>query len=152
MADQPAQPPKLLDQVRTAIRLRRMSYQTEKAYVDWIKRFIVFHNKRHPKEMGAPEIREPRASGQRSQRRGLDAEPGIARAVVPLPRGLADRTAAIGRSATGEERAASAGRLHGRRGTGDPGEAAREEAVDGEPALRHGNAAERVVKAAREGH
>ena len=49
-------PPKLLDQVRTAIRLRRMSYRTEQTYCDWIKRFIFFHNKRHPKEMGAPEI------------------------------------------------------------------------------------------------
>jgi len=56
MADQPAQPPKFLDQVRGAIRLRRMSYRTEQAYVDWAKRFILFHNKRHPKEMGAPEI------------------------------------------------------------------------------------------------
>jgi hypothetical protein len=35
-----------------------MSYQTEKAYADWIKRFIIFHNKRHPKEMGAREIRD----------------------------------------------------------------------------------------------
>ena len=50
------QPPKLLDQVRTAIRLRRMSYRTEQTYCDWIKRFILFHNKRHPKEMGVPEI------------------------------------------------------------------------------------------------
>jgi integron integrase len=50
-------PPKLLDQVRTAIRLRRMSYSTEQTYTDWIKRFIIFHNKRHPREMGAPEIR-----------------------------------------------------------------------------------------------
>jgi Phage integrase, N-terminal SAM-like domain len=49
--------PKLLDQVRTTIRLRGMSYQTEKTYADWVKRFILFHNKRHPKEMGAPEIR-----------------------------------------------------------------------------------------------
>jgi site-specific recombinase XerD len=56
-ASQP-NPPKLLDQVRTAIRLRRMSYSTEQAYVDWIKRFIVFHHKRHPREMGAPDIRD----------------------------------------------------------------------------------------------
>jgi integron integrase len=54
----PANKPKLLDQVRTTIRLRGMSYQTEKAYTDWIKRFIIFHHKRHPKEMGAPEIRD----------------------------------------------------------------------------------------------
>lgn len=56
MSDQPPQPPKFLDQVRNAIRLRRMSYRTEQAYVDWAKRFILFHNKRHPKDMGAPEI------------------------------------------------------------------------------------------------
>jgi integron integrase len=54
----PAKQPKLLDQVRTTIRLRGMSYETEKAYADWIKRFIIFHHKRHPKEMGAPEIRD----------------------------------------------------------------------------------------------
>jgi integron integrase len=48
--------PKLLDQVRQAIRTRHYSYRTEKAYVHWIKRFIFFHNKRHPIEMGEPEI------------------------------------------------------------------------------------------------
>jgi site-specific recombinase XerD len=48
--------PKLLDQVRQAIRTRHYSYRTEKAYVHWIKRFIFFHNKRHPVEMGEPEI------------------------------------------------------------------------------------------------
>jgi integron integrase len=57
-SDSPAPKPRLLDQVRTTIRLRGMSYQTEKTYADWIKRFILFHNKRHPKEMGAPEIRD----------------------------------------------------------------------------------------------
>lgn len=58
MPDQPSEPPKLLDQVRAIMRLRGMSYRTEQAYVDWIKRFIIFHDKRHPKEMGAMEIRE----------------------------------------------------------------------------------------------
>lgn len=48
--------PKLLDQVRTAIRLRHYSLRTEKAYVHWIKRFILFHNKRHPCEMGESEV------------------------------------------------------------------------------------------------
>lgn len=47
----------LLDQIRTAIRLRGMSYRTEQAYVDWARKFILFHAKRHPKEMGAEEIR-----------------------------------------------------------------------------------------------
>jgi len=48
--------PKLLDQVRLAIRTRQYSYMTEKAYVGWIKRFILFHHKRHPAEMGEAEI------------------------------------------------------------------------------------------------
>jgi site-specific recombinase XerD len=48
--------PKLLDQVRLAIRTRHYSIRTEEAYVQWIKRFILFHNKRHPKEMGADEV------------------------------------------------------------------------------------------------
>jgi integron integrase len=50
------QTPKLLDQVRQAIRARHYSYMTEKAYIHWIKRFIFFHNKRHPLEMAEIEI------------------------------------------------------------------------------------------------
>ncbi len=50
------QPPKLLDRVRIAIRTRHYSLRTEEAYVGWIRRFIFFHNKRHPAEMGEPEI------------------------------------------------------------------------------------------------
>jgi hypothetical protein len=50
--------PKLLDQVRDAIRTRDYSYRTEEAYVGWIRRFILFHNKRHPAEMGKAEIEQ----------------------------------------------------------------------------------------------
>jgi integron integrase len=49
-------PVRLLDQVRQKIRVKGYSIRTEKAYIDWIKRFIIFHNKRHPKEMGKTEI------------------------------------------------------------------------------------------------
>ena len=52
-----ASAPKLMEQVRAIIRLRGMSYRTEQTYTDWIKRFILFHHKRHPKEMGVEEIR-----------------------------------------------------------------------------------------------
>ncbi len=55
---QPKQKPKLLDQVRAAIRAKHYSHRTEEAYVQWIKRFIFFHNKRHPAEMGEPEINQ----------------------------------------------------------------------------------------------
>ncbi len=48
---------KLLDLVRQKIRLKHYSLRTERAYIDWIKRFILFHHKRHPASMGAPEIR-----------------------------------------------------------------------------------------------
>ncbi|MBA3256167.1 MAG: integron integrase [Pyrinomonadaceae bacterium] len=50
--------PKLLDQVRTVARVRHLSLRTEKAYAQWIKRFILFHKKRHPAEMAEQEIRE----------------------------------------------------------------------------------------------
>ena len=49
---------KLLDQVSEAIRLKHYSYRTEQTYKEWIKRYILFHKKRHPREMGAPEIQE----------------------------------------------------------------------------------------------
>ena len=47
---------KLLDQVTDAIRLKHYSYRTEQTYKEWIKRYILFHGKRHPKEMGQQEI------------------------------------------------------------------------------------------------
>ena len=51
-----ARPPRLLDQVRDAIRRKHYSYRTEQAYVHWIKRFIYFSDKRHPKDLGAAEV------------------------------------------------------------------------------------------------
>ena len=57
MSDLPApKSRKLLDQIRDAIRLKHYSYSTEKTYVHWARRYILFHNKRHPAEMGAVEI------------------------------------------------------------------------------------------------
>lgn len=51
-------PKKLLEQVSDVIRLKHYSYKTEKSYINWIKRYILFHNKRHPREMGGKEIEE----------------------------------------------------------------------------------------------
>ena len=48
--------PRLLDRVRDALRQRHYSYRTEQAYVHWIKRYIFFHGKKHPAQMGADEI------------------------------------------------------------------------------------------------
>ena len=56
--EDPAAPPpsRLLDQVRDRIRFRHYSIRTEQAYIDWIKRFIRFHSKRHPATMGGTEV------------------------------------------------------------------------------------------------
>ncbi|HVS31786.1 MAG TPA: integron integrase [Thermoanaerobaculia bacterium] len=51
-----AEPPKLLDRVRAAVRARHYSPRTEETYVLWIRRFILFHGKRHPSAMGAVEV------------------------------------------------------------------------------------------------
>ena len=51
-------PPKLLDQLRTTIRTKHYSYKTEQAYVYWVRRFVLFHDKRHPKDMEEIEINQ----------------------------------------------------------------------------------------------
>jgi integron integrase len=48
--------PRLLDCLRAAIRVRHLSIRTERAYVDWVRRFVLFHGKRHPVELGKAEI------------------------------------------------------------------------------------------------
>ena len=52
----PPDSPRLMIQVRGAIRSRHYSYRTEQAYVHWIKRFIHFHGLRHPIDLGEPEV------------------------------------------------------------------------------------------------
>ncbi len=49
--------PRLIDQVRDRIRVKHYSLRTEQAYIQWIKRFIFFHGKRHPKDMAALEVK-----------------------------------------------------------------------------------------------
>lgn len=48
--------PRLLDQVRDRIRMLHYSYRTEQTYLAWIRRFILHHGKRHPREMGKTEV------------------------------------------------------------------------------------------------
>ena|SRR5436309_7273835 len=52
----PSPRPRLLDRVRAALRARHYSRRTEETYVAWIRRYIFFHDKRHPAEVGAPEV------------------------------------------------------------------------------------------------
>ena len=56
MSDDDPRQPRLLDQVRRRARAQHLSLSTEKSYVSWIRRYILFHRKRHPKEMAEPEI------------------------------------------------------------------------------------------------
>ncbi|WKZ42470.1 MAG: phage integrase N-terminal SAM-like domain-containing protein [Anaerolineales bacterium] len=52
------QPPKLLQLISDAIRTKHYSYRTEQTHIEWIKRYILHHGKRHPKEIGVPEIKQ----------------------------------------------------------------------------------------------
>ena len=54
----PSPPLRLLDRVREKIRLKHYSIRTEQAYTDWIRRFVLFHGKRHPRELGALEVEQ----------------------------------------------------------------------------------------------
>ena len=50
--------PRLLDRVRNKIRLKHYSIRTEKAYVDWVRRYVHFHGLRHPETLGAEAIKK----------------------------------------------------------------------------------------------
>ena len=54
----PATPPRLFDQIRACLRLKHYSVRTEEQYLGWIRRFILFHDKCHPRDMGAAEVTE----------------------------------------------------------------------------------------------
>ncbi len=56
--NQPSKPKKLLDQYRERIRLKQYSPCTEKTYAQWVREYILFHKKRHPREMGVAEINQ----------------------------------------------------------------------------------------------
>lgn len=51
-------PKKLLEQVSDSIRLKQYSRRTEQAYINWSKQYILFHDKKHPAEMGAAEVEQ----------------------------------------------------------------------------------------------
>jgi integron integrase len=83
---------KLLDQVRDSIRLKHYAYRTEETYVSWIRQFILFHKKRHPKDMGAAEIEQfltylaqERHVAASTQNQALSALLFLYREVLSLP-------------------------------------------------------------------
>jgi hypothetical protein len=64
--------PRLLDRVREALRTRHYSHRTEEAYIAWIRRYIFFHGKRHPVDLGGPEVT---TSSARSRSRATSQPP-----------------------------------------------------------------------------
>lgn len=97
---------KLLDEVRARIRRLNYSIRTEDTYVDWARRFVLFHGKRHPREMGAGEIE---AFLTHPAVIGFDSEPGQERAAVSLSGSLGHRFALAGRYCVGAPGQAPAG-------------------------------------------
>ena len=96
--DAVVQQPRLLDQVRTAIRTRHYSLRTERAYVHWIKRYIYFHGKRHPIDMGATEIEAFLSAPRHGSRRlSQHPEPGPGRPAVFVQGSPGPRPAMAGR-------------------------------------------------------
>ena len=91
----PGQPPKLLTQVAELLRVLHYSRRTEKAYVDWAKRFILFHHKRHPREMGAAEIEAYLTHLAVAGKIAASTQnQALAAPAVPLSKGAANPTAA----------------------------------------------------------
>jgi hypothetical protein len=78
---------RLLDQVREKLRVKHYSSRTEQAYLDWIKRFILFHGKVTPKPWGTARFGIYQPSGDTSEGGGIHPEPGTQRSGVPLSRG-----------------------------------------------------------------
>ena len=81
-----ASSPKLLDRIRWHLRVKHYSIRTEQAYIDWTRRYILFHRKRHPNEMGEKEITEflTHLAVEKNVFR-LNAKPGILRVALSLP-------------------------------------------------------------------
>ena len=86
--------PKLLDQLRTAIRLRHYSPRTEEAYAGWVRRYVLFHRKRHPAELGDADVRqflihlaEELKVSAATQNQALNALVFLYREVLQLPFG-----------------------------------------------------------------
>jgi hypothetical protein len=85
--------PKLLDEVRARIRQLNYSIRIEDTYVDWERRFVLFHTKRHPRDMGATEIEAFLTHlAVVGEGVGFHAEPGQECVAVFLPRGAGNRS------------------------------------------------------------
>src|SRR5437899_6726478 len=135
--------PKLLDRVRDAIRTRHYSYRTEKAYVHWIKRFIFFHNKRHPIEMGEPEVARFLSSLASDGHVSASTQNQAFNALLFLYKEVLGKK--IGRGRARKESAETAGRAHERRSQESDRSHERFATFDGVSPLRRWIAADGVL-------
>lgn len=94
----------LLGRVRETIRCKYYSIKTEHDYVDWVRRFVAFRGRRHPRDMGAEE-----ASCREVEGGGFDGLGGLVSAAVSLSRGVGRRLAKVDRSGALQELEAHAG-------------------------------------------
>ncbi len=92
--------PRLLDQLRQTIRFRQYNYRTEQVYVYWVRRFILFHDKRHPADMGLRKSPLSSPGWRRLAKWNCHPEPSPKRYPIPLPGGFEAGSAVVGRNRT----------------------------------------------------
>jgi len=78
--------PRLLDQLRLHMRKNALAYRTEQTYIHWVKRFIYFHNKQHPKAMGPKHIEDFLADLSNTRYCSVNTQPTVLNALVYLYR------------------------------------------------------------------
>ena len=120
----PLRSARLLDQVRERIRYLHYSIRTEEAYVHWIRAFVFFHDRRHPREMGGPEV-EAFLSWLANERNvAVSTHRQVVGAVIPVSEGAEPEFAVDGGYRPAPARAAFAGGVVGRSGDAHSGAAA----------------------------
>lgn len=110
-----ASSPRLLDQVREIIRIKHYSIRTEQAYTQWLRRYILYHGKRHSRDMGTTEVS---AFSEFARDHGkcirFHSEPSPQCHPVPVSRCTQDNAALTGKCPARKATEASAGRAHAR--------------------------------------
>jgi hypothetical protein len=83
--------PRLMDQTRQVMRVKHYSYQTEKSYLRWARRYILFHDKRHPSELRTAEVRAvDRHVSESTQNQALNALVFLCKHVLEVELGIID--------------------------------------------------------------
>src|SRR2546427_2299863 len=127
---------KLLDQVSEVMRFKHYSIRTETTYRDWIKRFIFFHGKRHPREMGAFEVERFLSDLAVTRRVAASTQNQAFNALLFLYREvLHQEWGELGKGGTGQTPAAAAGGYDPKRSGSRAGRYERHSPVDGEIAV-----------------